>query len=166
MILLINSLKSTKISDSLALYFIHFIYLTYNFKNLKNTYLTIFLNKFYFISNYYILNELIWQEGFLLDFLQKKSTDIWIKKFLIFSAYLFNERLVFDKIIRFYLDLIIWPAHKLFVFEFNNISNTLFITIFFFIFFTFFLFLHLPHIPLLPPPNFKNSEMSTIFSYE
>ncbi len=120
--------------------FFFYNYLTYNFKNLKNTYLTIFLNKFYFISNYYILNELIWQEGFLLDFLQKKSTDIWIKKFLIFSAYLFNERLVFDKIIRFYLDLIIWPAHKLFVFEFNNISNTLFITIFFFIFFTFFLF--------------------------
>ena len=73
-----------------------------------------------------------------MDFLQKKIADNWIKKFLIYSAYLFNERLVFDKIIKFYLDLIIWPMHKLFVFEFNNVSNTLFVTIFFFLFFLFF----------------------------
>ncbi len=110
----------------------------YNFKTLSVFYKNIFLNKIYFLSNYYILNELIWQEGFLIDFLQKKVADNWIKKFLIFSSYLFNERLVFDKIIRFYLDLIIWPMHKLFIFDVNNISSTLFITIFFFIFFLFF----------------------------
>jgi len=76
----------------------------YNFSKLINIYLSNFLNKVYFFSNYYILNELIWQEGFLIDFLQKKVADNWVKKFLIFSSYLFNERLVFDKIIRFYLD--------------------------------------------------------------
>ena len=111
---------------------------TYNLKNLKLLYLNEFIAKTYFITNYYKLNELIWQEGLLIDFLQKKVTDNWVKKFLIFSAYLFSERLVFDKIIRFYLDLIIWPMHKLFIFEFNNISGTLFVTIFFFIFFLFF----------------------------
>ena len=109
----------------------------FNFKNLTNFYINNFLNKLYFLSNYYILNELIWQEGFLIDFLQKKVADNWIKKFLILSSYLFNERLVFDKVIRFYLDLIIWPMHKLFIFDINNVSNTLFITVFFFLFFSY-----------------------------
>ncbi len=112
--------------------------LIFNLINFVNLYVSIFLKKTYFLFNYYTLNELIWQDGFLIDFLQKKVTDNWIKKFLIFSSYLFNERLVFDKIIRFYLDLIIWPMHKLFIFDVNNVANTLFITIFFFIFFLFF----------------------------
>ena len=34
-----------------------------------------FLLKTRFLFNYYLLNELIWQEGLLVDFLQKKSTD-------------------------------------------------------------------------------------------
>ena len=106
---------------------------SFNFKKIKFNLINNFLFKSFFISNYYLLNDLIWQEGLLIDFLQKKLADNWIKKFLIYSSYLFNERLVFDKIIKFYLDLIIWPMHKLFIFEFNNVSNTLFITIFFFI---------------------------------
>ncbi len=114
-----------------------------NLAVLKNNYLTNFLYKTFFCTNYYLLNELIWQEGLLIDFLQKKIADNWVKKFLIYSAYLFNERFLFDKIIRFYLDLLIWPMHKLFIFEFNNVANTLFITIFFFIFFLFiFLFFY------------------------
>lgn len=99
-----------------------------------------FFFKFYFLATYYSRNELIWQEGLLIDFLQKKITDNWIKRFLIHSSYLFNERFVFDKIIRFYLDLFVWPMHKLFTFEFSNVANTLFITIFLFIFFFFILF--------------------------
>lgn len=123
--------------NALNFFFLYNIVI-YNLKKLKIYYINIFLNKTYFITNYYLLNELIWQEGLLMDFLQKKIADNWIKKFLIYSAYLFNERLVFDKVIRFYLDLLIWPMHKLFIFEFNNVSNTLFITVFFFIFFLFF----------------------------
>lgn len=119
-----------------SFYFYNF--LIYNLKNIKTLYLNNFLYKLYFITNYYILNELIWQEGLLIDFLQKKIIDNWVKKFLIHSSYLFNERLVFDKVIRFYLDLIIWPMHKIFIFEFNNVSSTLFVTIFFFIFFLLF----------------------------
>lgn len=117
-------------------YFYNFYF--YNLKKIKFAYVSYFLNKTHFLLNYYLLNELIWQEGFLIDFLQKKIADNWIKKFLIYSSYLFNERLVFDKIIRFYLDLIIWPMHKMFIFEFNNVANMLFITVFFFIFFLFF----------------------------
>lgn len=112
---------------------------TYNLNSLKLSLIDNFLIKTYFLSNYYLLNELIWQEGLLLDFLQKKVTDNWLKKFVIYSANLFNERLVFDKIIRFYLDLIIWPMHKVFIFEFNNVGGTLFINLFVF-FVSFFLF--------------------------
>jgi hypothetical protein len=77
------------------------------FNRLRQGLITNFLIKTYFLFNYYLLNELIWQEGLLIDFLQKKIADNWVKKFLIYSAYLFNERLVFDTIIRFYLDLLI-----------------------------------------------------------
>lgn len=115
------------------LFFYNFFF--FNIALFKKQYLTIFLTKFSFLMNYFILNELLWQDGFLIDFLQKKITDNWIKKFLIHSSYLINERLFFDKIIKFYLNLIIWPMHNLFIFELNNISNILFITIFSFIFF-------------------------------
>lgn len=129
---------------------IFFFFFKYNFFifNLQFFFFNLikkFFINFYFLLNYYILNDLIWQEGFLIDFMQKKITDNWIKKFLIYSSYLFNERLVFDKIVKFYLNLIIWPLHKLFIFEINNVSNILFITVFlflfFFLFFSFFFFL-------------------------
>ena len=128
----------------LPMYIFNFFYLYnfffYNCKKLKTILINDFLYKTYFITNYYLLNELIWQEGLIIDFLQKKVIDNWIKKFLIFSSYLFNEKLIFDKVIRFYLDLIIWPAHKFIIFDFNNVSSILFMTIFFFILF-FFIFI-------------------------
>lgn len=106
------------------------------FKNslIINNILIKFLSNLSFLPNYYLLNELIWQEGLLIDFLQKKMTDNWIKKFLIYSAYLFSEKLMFDNVIRFYLNLLIHPINKIFVFEFNNITNLLSISMFFFIF--------------------------------
>ena len=99
------------------------------------------LFKLNFLDKFFFLNELIWQEGFLFDFLQKKLTDSWIRKFLIYSAYLFNERLVFDKIIRFYLDLIIWPSHFLSIFESTNVAYAILMMIFNFIIIIFILFL-------------------------
>jgi len=105
-----------------------------NFKfwksNLFNELISNFLEKTVFLRNYFILNDLIWQDGFLIDFLQKKVVDKWMRKFLIYSAYLFNERLVFDYVVRFFIDLIVWPGHKNTIFEFNNVSNTLLITLF------------------------------------
>jgi hypothetical protein len=80
---------------------------TFFYHNIKRNLMNNFLIKTYFLFNYFLLNELIWQEGLLIDFLQKKFADNWIKKFLIYSSYLFNERVVFDKVIRFYLDLVI-----------------------------------------------------------
>jgi len=106
-----------------------------------------FLERTFFIRNYYILNDLIWQDGFLIDFLQKKVVDKWIRKFLIYSAYLYNERLVFDYVVRFYIDLIVWPGHKNAIFEFNNVSSTLLITLFLLI--TIFLIITLFYLGLL-----------------
>jgi hypothetical protein len=88
------------------------------------------LKTFFYVRNYYILNDLIWQDGFLIDFLQKKVIDKWMRRFLIYSAYLFNERWLFDYVVRFYITLIIWPGYRINIYEFNNIASTLLITLF------------------------------------
>ncbi len=108
--------------------------LTYNqrqfrFSKFNESLLILFIDFFYFLRSYYILNDIIWQDGFLIDFLQKKIIDKWIRKFVIFSGYLFNERLVFDYVIKFYIDLIIWPGYRINIYEYNNIATTLLITI-------------------------------------
>lgn len=91
-----------------------------------------FIYKSSFLHSFYKKSELIWQEGLLIDFLQKKSFDVWTKKFLIYSSYLFNEKFVFDKIVKFFINLIISPFQKLFIFETLNISNFFFINIIFY----------------------------------
>lgn len=111
----------------------------FNIKKLNISMRFSFLKNIFFVNRYFKLNDLIWQEGFLLDFLQKKSTDLWLRKFLIYSSYLFNERYLFDKITRFFINFFITPAHKIFLFEVNNISNLLFLNIFFFLLFFFIL---------------------------
>ena len=99
-------------------------------KSIINEMIYSFIAKTIFIRDYYILNDLIWQDGFLIDFLQKKVVDKWIRKFVIFSGYLYNERLVFDFVVKFYLELIIWAGHYYSLFEFNNVASTLLITLF------------------------------------
>jgi hypothetical protein len=111
--------------------------LVFNIKKLHLTNKLNFLKNFYFLNRYFKINDLLWQEGLLLDFLQKKSSDLWIKKFLIYSSYLFNERFLFDKITRFFINLFIIPNHKFFIFEVSNVSNLLFFNIFFFLLFFF-----------------------------
>lgn len=88
------------------------------------------LVKTFFLKEYFLRNELIWQEGLLIDFLQKKTTDKWVRRFLIVSAYIINERLFYDRVIKFYLNLFIWPGSKKMVFEFSSIGQTLFVLLF------------------------------------
>ena len=131
------------VSSNLTIYPLFFLLFnkysnfTINFNKLILTNIDNFITNLNFLIRYFLLNELIWQEGFLVDFLQKKLIDNWIKKFLICASYLFNERFIFDNLIRFFLNLIIWPLHKISIFNFNNVSNLFFIFIFFFIFFYF-----------------------------
>lgn len=105
-----------------------------NVRDLKSPLLRLFrlrmLELCFFLRDYYILNDLIWQDGFLIDFLQKKIVDKWTRKFLIYSSYLFNERWLFDYVVRFYIDLVIWPGYRINIYEFNNIASTLMITLF------------------------------------
>ena len=71
------------------------------------------------------MNDYIWQEGLLVDWLQKKVFDKWVRRFLVHSAYLVSERVVFDLFVRFYIDYIIWPSHRYSIFDFRSIANLL-----------------------------------------
>jgi len=78
-----------------------------------------------FLPSYYRLNDLLWQDGLLIDFLQKKVIDKWIRRFLVVSSYLFSERVLFEIVVRFYIDLVIWPSTKYSLFDFSNVAMTL-----------------------------------------
>ena len=60
-----------------------------------------------FLQTYYARSENVWNDGFLFDFLQKKTADAWIRRFVIYTGFLFSERLVFDYVVRIYLDNLI-----------------------------------------------------------
>lgn len=99
-------------------------------KNIITEMIHSFLEKTLFVRDYYILNDLVWQDGFLIDFLQKKVVDKWLRKFVIYSGYLYSERMVFDYVIKFYLELVVWVGHYYSLFEFNNVASTVLITLF------------------------------------
>jgi len=67
----------------------------------------------------------MWQDGFLFDFLQKKTADAWVRRFVIYTGFLFSERLVFDSVVRLYVDNLIWNLHYFSIFELNNVSEML-----------------------------------------
>jgi hypothetical protein len=94
-----------------------------------------------FLPTYYHRNELIWVDGFLFDFLQKKSVDIWLRKFIINTGYLFSERLVFDWVVRIYLDNLVWPLHYMGLLESSNVTEMLSIILFLYYFIFSFLFI-------------------------
>lgn len=93
------------------------------------------LKNFIFLPRYYSRNENLWVDGFILDFLQKKSADLLIRKFVIYTGFIFSERLIFDSIVRIYLDNILWPAHYNGLFEANNVLEMLSTNIFFYFYF-------------------------------
>ena len=67
----------------------------------------------------------MWLDGFLFDFLQKKTADMWIRKFVIYTGFLFSERLVFDTIIKIYIDYFVWYTHRISIFEVSNVFEML-----------------------------------------
>ena len=64
------------IRKMLELIFIKYNLNLFNFKLILTILKTNIILHFSFLRNYYSRNELIWVDGFLLDFLQKKSVDI------------------------------------------------------------------------------------------
>jgi hypothetical protein len=83
-----------------------------------------------FIERYYIRSEYIWQDGFLFDFLQKKTADLWVRQFVIYTGFIFSERFMFENVVRLYLDYLIWPSHNFSIFETNNVADMLNIIIY------------------------------------
>jgi hypothetical protein len=110
-----------------------------NFKNILFNIKLKIINHMSFLTKYYHRNELIWVDGFLFDFLQKKSVDKWIRKFVIYTGFIFSERLVFEYVVYIYLNNIIWPLHYLSILEPRNVVEMLTIIIWsYFILFTIF----------------------------
>ena len=97
-------------------------------QNLQTVYLSVwdgFIGRILFLTTFYTRNENVWQDGFLFDFLQKKTADAWVRRFVIYTGFLFSERLVFDSVVRVYLDNLIWPGHNNSIFETSNVSEML-----------------------------------------
>jgi hypothetical protein len=90
---------------------------------------TEFYRSTFFVKRYKKLNDLLWQDGFLIDFLQKKIVDKWLRNFVIFSGNLFSERLLFDNVIRFLIDFIFKPTSYFFIFESNSPTHIILINI-------------------------------------
>lgn len=88
-----------------------------------------FYKSFFFVKRFKKLNDLIWQDGFLIDFLQKKVVDKWIRGFVIFSGNLFSERLLFDNVVRFYIDSIFRSISSITIYEFNSASSILLVNL-------------------------------------
>ncbi len=99
------------------------------------------------LLSFYKKSELLWLDSFLFDFLQKKTIDLWIRRFVVFSGFLFSETYVYTFIIRIYsLGLVIPISSKLPFENFNPIENILSIFFFFsliilFVFIAFLFFL-------------------------
>lgn len=83
-----------------------------------------------FLRSYYFHTENIWLDGYLFDFLQKKTADSWLRNYVVLTGFLFSERLVFDSIIRLYVDFFVAAVQSYTLFEPSNISSILNITIF------------------------------------
>jgi len=96
-----------------------------NFKQVYTVFWDKFISKSLFLTTFYTRSENMWQDGFLFDFLQKKTADAWVRRFVIYTGFLFSERLVFDSVVRVYLDNLIWPGHDKSIFETSNVSEML-----------------------------------------
>jgi len=81
--------------------------------------------KLSFLPKFFIRSENIWNDGFLFDFLQKKTLDNWVRNYVIYTGFLFSERVVFDAIIRLYNDILVWPLHNISIFDFKNTISML-----------------------------------------
>ena len=76
-----------------------------------------------------ISTKLLWEEGLYIDFIQKKSTDKFVRRVVIHTLNVFSERLAFDKLILTIPTLLVRWAHFFSVFELNSVSSLIMITL-------------------------------------
>jgi len=102
----------------------------HSFQHQTYNYLSLAALRVEFLPTFYSRNENMWVDGMLIDFLQKKVADAWIRRFVIFTGYLFSERYVFENIVRFYLDNFLWQLHANSMSESTNVATMLNTTLF------------------------------------
>lgn len=120
----------SKFSSMFKSFYVIFIIIKFSFNHFQSN----LVKSTLFLPTYYSRNELVWLDGFLFDFLQKKTADVWLRKFVIYTGFIFSERLVFDIVVRVYLDNVLWPLHYNSLLEASNVTEMLTISIFFYFF--------------------------------
>lgn len=100
-------------------------------QKVKNNYLIKLLYLFTSLPSYYKINDLLWQDGLIIDFLQKKVADKWMRRFLVCSSYIFSERTLFQFVVRFYIDFVVWPFTWGSFYEASNVAYLLSLTVVF-----------------------------------
>ena len=92
------------------------------------------------ILKFYKRSELLWLDTYFFDYLQKKTVDLWIRRFVIFTGFILSEHYIFNKIIRFYTI----NTHSLFlnlvIFENYNVIENMLTILYFFISILIFIF--------------------------
>lgn len=83
-----------------------------------------------YIHKYLSMTSNVWNDGFLFDFLQKKTMDAWVRRFVIYTGFVFSERLVFDTVYRVYIDFLLKPLSANSIFETANVAELLLVTLF------------------------------------
>lgn len=87
-------------------------------------------NQTLYLHKYLLMTNNVWNDGFLFDFLQKKTIDAWVRRFVIYTGFVFSERLVFDMVYRVYIDFLLKPLQVNSIFETTNVAELLLITLF------------------------------------
>lgn len=92
---------------------------------IANSKLNGFMLKSSFIDAFWLRSYLIWNDGFLFDFAQKKTADLWVRKFVILTGFLFSDRYLFDSLVRIYNDNLITPLQSFSSSEVENVNSML-----------------------------------------
>ena len=106
----------------LNFFVVRFSNISYRLMPIFRSILTSSVQSTSYLPSYYRLNDLMWQDGLLIDFLQKKVLDKFIRRFLVCSSYLYSERVVFRFVVRFYVDYVVWPSTNFAIFETSSVS--------------------------------------------
>jgi len=80
------------------------------------------------LSRFFSQNELLLQDGFIIDFLQKQTLELWLRQYVLSTGSVFSERLVFETITKFFFKYLLWPTKTRVYFEAASVSDLLLIT--------------------------------------
>lgn len=83
-----------------------------------------------FLRVFYTRGVVAWVDGLLLDFVQKKTTDTWVRRYVVYTGFLLSEGFVFEAVVGLYLDLLVRPLHDTSTSEPLNVSSMVGTTLF------------------------------------